>query len=513
MKKNAGKLLLAAAVMIALTGCGGKNGVDSGTNAPNGTNASSGTNAPGGTNAPSTPEGDSGKIVDDGVQSAESENNEIQANDIPEGAVKIGTVEELEKFAERVNGGESDLNAVLTADLDLSGKYGEGTEGWQGIDNYNGIFDGNGHVLSGFVMNFPDGNNIGFFRTCDEDSVIRNLEIRDAVYEIFFGGSIAGDMSGTMENCKSSAAIHGNQIGGIAGTGNLIKDCVFSGELGAMSSAGGICWNGYVVEDCRNEGTITSLEEKEIPDASAGGIAVELFDYAKNCVNAGVVDGGIGNAGGIVAGGCELISDCRNEGTVSAAIAGGIAGNCSGTVSNCENTGTVHGTGKEGYGAGITGGMSKEGQIVNCSSTGTVESTYYAAGILAATPGKGTQRIINCYSSGTIISTGDHSKACAAGISMGTVGECRNCYTNADIQSNKRLRAIRGGQSEEDGCYYINTIRQMESDGEKETPGALAAEAFTDGTLLQLLNDSAGGIEGELCGWKQGEYGPVLEWQ
>ena len=483
---------MAAAVMIALTGCGGQNGSDSGTNAS---------------------DGDGSNIRNDSVQNAEGENNDNPADDIPADAIKIGTVEDLEKFAERVNGGESDLNAVLTADLDLSEKYGEGTEGWQGIDYYNGIFDGNGHAISGFVMSFPDENDVGFFMGCDGDSVIRNLEIRDAVYEIFFGGSIAGNMSGTVENCKSSAAIYGNQIGGIAGTGNLIKDCVFSGELEAMNSAGGICWNGYVVEGCRNEGTITCLEEKDITKASAGGIAVGLFDYAQNCVNAGVVNGGIGNAGGILAGGCDLISDCRNEGTVSAAIAGGIAGSCSGTVSNSENTGAVYGTGKEGYGAGITGGISKEGQIVNCSSTGTVESTYYAAGILALTPGKGTQRIVNCYSAGTIISTGDHSKACAAGISMGTIGECRNCYTNADIQTNKRLRAIRGGQSEEDGCYYVNTIRQIESDGEKETPGALAAEAFTDGTLLQLLNDGASEIGGELCGWKQGEHAPVLEWQ
>lgn len=47
--------------------------------------------------------------------------------------MKIGTVKELEKFTELVNGGETKLNAVLTADLDLSGKYGNGTEGWQGF--------------------------------------------------------------------------------------------------------------------------------------------------------------------------------------------------------------------------------------------------------------------------------------------------------------------------------------------------------------------------------------------
>lgn len=491
MKRKAAALLLTT-IMITLVGCGGKDVSGSGTNASDESNSN---------------------LVSGDVQNAEDKNN-----DIPADAMKIGTIEELEKFVELVNSGETKLNAVLTADLDLSGKYGEGTEGWQGIDYYDGIFDGNGHVISGFIMNFPHDNDVGFFMRCDADSVIRNLEIRDAVYEVFLGGSIVGDTDGTVEKCKSSAVIHGNQVGGIAGHSNLTKGCVFSGEISVMDSAGGICWNGYAVEGCRNEGTITCLEEKDITSASAGGIAVGLFGYARDCVNAGTVDGGIGKAGGILSGKCDLISNCRNEGTVSAAIAGGIVGSTTGyseerTILNCENIGAVHGTGEKGYGAGIIGGMDHKGQIINCSSTGIVEATYYAAGILALTPGAGTQRIINCYSTGTIASTGDHTMACAAGISMGTVKECQNCFTNADIQTNNYCSAIRRNQSEEDGCYYVNTIRQINKDGETETPGALAAEAFTDGTLLQFLNDSINGIEGELCGWKQGDREPVFDWQ
>lgn len=161
---------------------------------------------------------------------------------------------------------------------------------------------------------------------CGEESIIRDLEIQDAVYEIFIGGSIVGRTDGMVENCRSSAVIHGNQVGGIAGHGYLMNDGVFSGAISATEGAGGICWNGYVVENCRNEGTLTCLEVKDVTRASAGGIAIGLFEYAKGCVNAGTVNRGIGNAGGILAGGAKFASDCRNEGIVYSNIAGGILG-------------------------------------------------------------------------------------------------------------------------------------------------------------------------------------------
>ncbi|MDO4327351.1 MAG: hypothetical protein Q4E24_15220 [bacterium] len=502
MRRKTKAFVLTIIMMIALVGCGGKDVSDGGTNAFGKS---------------------SSNVANEDIPNAEEENK-----DIPADAMKIGTVEDLEEFVELVNGGKSKLNAMLTADLDLSAKYGEGTEGWQGIHSYNGIFDGDGHAISGFVMNFPDGNDVGFFMGCGEKSIIRNLEIQDAVYEIFFGGSIVGHTDGMVENCRSNAVIHGNQVGGIAGHSNLMKDSVFSGTIEATDSAGGICWSGYVVENCRNEGTLTCLEEKDLTSASAGGIAAVLFEYAKDCVNTGTVDGGIGNAGGIVAGGSaggtqaggpERVLDCRNEGIVSASLAGGIIGGSmfdsdEPVIINCENTGAVYGTGEKGYAAGIVGALGGKGQIINCSSTGSVESTYHAAGILVQTQSANKQRVVNCYSSGTITATGDSTLAYAYGISGALVMECRNCFTNADIQTSSRSCAIRGGkQSEEDGCYYVNTIRQIDKDGEIETPGALAAEAFTDGTLLQLLNDAVDGIEGELCSWKQGEQFPVFDWQ
>ena len=62
------------------------------------------------------------------------------------GVYQIGTAEDLLWFAETVNGGETGISAVLTADIDLTGTD------WPGIGNYNsrfaGSFDGQGHTVT-----------------------------------------------------------------------------------------------------------------------------------------------------------------------------------------------------------------------------------------------------------------------------------------------------------------------------------------------------------------------------
>ena len=58
---------------------------------------------------------------------------------------EISTPEQLMEFAALVNGGNNGANAVLTANIDMSG------QNWTGIasdKNYTGVFDGQGHTIS-----------------------------------------------------------------------------------------------------------------------------------------------------------------------------------------------------------------------------------------------------------------------------------------------------------------------------------------------------------------------------
>jgi hypothetical protein len=72
------------------------------------------------------------------------------ADDEPEPeVVQIGTAEDLLNFADRVNAGEADLDAELTADIVVEDSWvspiGQTTNGGKG---YGGTFDGKGHSVS-----------------------------------------------------------------------------------------------------------------------------------------------------------------------------------------------------------------------------------------------------------------------------------------------------------------------------------------------------------------------------
>ena len=97
--------------------------------------------------------------------------------------VSIGTAAQLIDFANRVNTGETTLNGVLTADIELNkaindddttnwSHWGEtsppdGLVPWTPIGNfpqsYTGSFDGAGHTVSGIYINAPSVTYQGLF--------------------------------------------------------------------------------------------------------------------------------------------------------------------------------------------------------------------------------------------------------------------------------------------------------------------------------------------------------------
>ena len=56
---------------------------------------------------------------------------------------RISSAEDLEVFRDRVNGGESNLNAVLVRDVSRNKNTA-----WTSITGYTGVFDGNGHTIT-----------------------------------------------------------------------------------------------------------------------------------------------------------------------------------------------------------------------------------------------------------------------------------------------------------------------------------------------------------------------------
>ena len=164
---------------------------------------------------------------------------------IQDGVCQIGTAEDLAGFAEAVEDGNTDLNALLTADIDLTKSETPnlmiGSEGAQ----YKGTFDGGGHTVS---YNYEVSDNYcGLFRYLD-GATIRNLFIKgEAVVTSIHFGALVGWSSGEVlvENVVTNVNIIGSRSG-VTGDGGMVgrlegpitfNNCATLGEMGNPGSS------------------------------------------------------------------------------------------------------------------------------------------------------------------------------------------------------------------------------------------------------------------------------------
>ena len=201
-----------------------------------------------------------------------------------DGAYSIGNKGQLLWFAQEYNKGNlgSSANAVLTADIDLSG------HNWTPIGTssrkYYGIFDGQNHSITGFTMHITSGGYYGLFGFANGGgiTVIKNFSISGEVTTAFtksgdswYGVIGQSDGGATISNVHSSVNYTAGDtytkkfVGGIVGqTGDItIERSSFSGTIDLGASAvdcvGGIAaysYNGKTVtiNGCGFYGTINS---------------------------------------------------------------------------------------------------------------------------------------------------------------------------------------------------------------------------------------------------------------
>lgn len=287
-------------------------------------------------------------------------------------AYEIGNAGQLYWFAGLVNGTLTDgtvqnlkANAVLTSDItvnedllasintDDDGKVTNGTSfhAWSPMGMadekgkitgyYKGIFDGNGHSISGVYVNRDEAaddvdmrfkGSIGLFGY--HDGVIRNLGILDSYMRgNYYIGSICGyNNCGTIQNCYSTARVGGVlYIGGISGRihHGIVENCYNAGNVCGNGEIGGICGDNYsIIESCYNIGSVSGNED-------VGGIAGWGYDVEDDsdsckivdCYNMGKVTGKK-NVGGICGYDyCSLVENCYSQATVSGnTYVGGICG-------------------------------------------------------------------------------------------------------------------------------------------------------------------------------------------
>lgn len=388
----------------------------------------------------------------------------------------IATMDDLLQFAGVMNDDEqyTDYNSShfrLTADIELNDCSGFDTwdknppeNSWVPIGyyhNFRGVFDGNGHTISGLYIDQPvtgiGSNNLlnkfGLFGT--NSGEIKNLTIEKAyVYpkrseenRPLAVGIIVGSDSGTITGCNAEGIVicEGVSCGGIAGSGgNLIADCSFTGKLLEYSerpadNIGGIAGScGIVIRNCSVSAQIICEYTNE-PGVRAvlGGIAgyhagFQEESVIENCTFDGEINSG-SSAGGIVGWGNTgigsqdkvtktIVRNCTNNGSITAAEdAGGITGSVSDfrtgefRVENCTNTGALRSLDGENVCAagGIVGyiGTEHDGSVIitGCSNESKLRATMPGGIVGRITQNTGNIRIEKCTNQGAIF--GEHSYA------------------------------------------------------------------------------------------------------
>lgn len=300
---------------------------------------------------------------------------------------------DLKRFADDVNNGQRDLNALQTADIDLSG-----IDNWEPINQasasdtefFTGIYNGNGYKISHLKINpipIPKGNYIGLFGWIGKGALLTGIHLREV--KIISnngpnGGTLVGyvDEGATVSLCSAQGEINrsgtGRSTGGLAGGNEGVitrcwTDVTVTADvtlLGALSAyAGGITGDNYgLLFACHAAGSVTLTGRHEDTSKSklyAGGITGE---------NWGDVDVKANNIYCCIAEGAVSVTS-KTEGI--SVRAGGLAGlHVNGTISNSyargNATATKNGTNDDEKAGAIIGYGSSDYKVSHCYGTGAI---------------------------------------------------------------------------------------------------------------------------------------------
>lgn len=371
----------------------------------------------------------------------------IRAGDV----YQISTKEELAWFRNAVNGGQTQIQGLLTADIDLGGEEWTPIGGKfnETINYFLGVFDGGGHTISGLnptgvivASGYDDYRAFGLFG-CTGDSEIKNLTVSsditassdpDTPSYYIYAGLVMGYGNATITNCVSIGSVtatgsHTCSAGGIAGQANGdIYGCANLADVSASGAintnyAGGIAGESSrgMFANCTNaaSGSCTITAVSTDGTAAAGGIV------GNNA--SGNISGSTNYAGGTV--------KASGNGSVSA---GGIAADCS-SLNSCANYGSVEAAGGT---LPHAGGIAAEADsAANCTNYGNVKASSnsakpiraHAGGILAEHKGRDSDEPVeNCKNSGNVTITTDADCEQNAG---GIVGESGNRSTINSVEN------------------------------------------------------------------------------
>lgn len=204
---------------------------------------------------------------------------------IPEGYTPIYDAADLYAIRNNLEG-----NYIMMADIDLSEATAPGGEldtgnGWNPIQDFDGILDGNGHYIKGLtIYGDPKTYDVGLFGDVDSytDTKICNLGMVDVNINIVRDSS--GSYYSDYYCCTAALLAHGSW-------GTKIENCFVTGQISSnKGQISGICTNDCKVENVYNLAEISYTSDTD--SVKTGGIN----GRAKCTYNRGEINNGDGNS-------------------------------------------------------------------------------------------------------------------------------------------------------------------------------------------------------------------------
>ena len=339
----------------------------------------------------------------------------------------------------------------LESDIDLSRACSKSNKSWTPIGgkiSFSGIFDGNGHKLSGLYIE-TDRRNAGLYGILK--GTVRNLTV-----------------SGTVTSSDTSVGLIAGGLDDFA----LVENCTTYGEVSSS------CNSIY---------------------AGVGGIVGSNGSSTKisNCRNYATVEG-YDSVGGIVGYNIGEIAGCTNFGTIkSYSYVGGVVGfNLEGPVYNCFNCGDIKGINVVG---GICGGIYLSSKIANCINSGEVYAEQdIIGGIYGYSEVNEETPVQNCVNIGSIL-TPESFSGDKGGIAGRSSSEVKNCYWLYDAQAGL---GIKDGVAVGDGTFcFALTADQINGIETFPEPLYFNKKGIPSINSLSALNNWATDNSGEYTYW------------
>ncbi len=248
----------------------------------------------------------------------------------PGETIPISSIEEIQKIgndpAYPPNG-----NYLLTQDIDASSTatWNDGA-GFEPV-SLSGVFDGQGHSITGLTIYRPREDNVGLFGSVAFTGEVKNLGLAGvSVTGHQNVGGLVGDNAGTVDRCYNTGKVVGYWwfVGGLVGrnSGGTVRASYAKGTVTGQNEAGGLVGK-------NDTGTITT-------------------SYSTCLVSA------MGGAGGLVGtNNMGTISDCFATGSMvqSDRPGGLVALNLKGTITRCYSIGAGHSLTYDSGGYGLIG--------------------------------------------------------------------------------------------------------------------------------------------------------------